>query len=432
MAHFLLLTIGSGGDLYPFLRMGKVLIADGHTVTMASHCVYEAEARSNGFAFLPLDTPERYSLLMNAEIQVKVQDPKSGVDYFKTYMLPQLETLTERTMAACDAQTVIIGHYMVHGLAQLLAEKLKLIYITVFLAPSFMESAATAEQTMRYVAREFNLVRAKVGLPSIHNWHEAMSCYHHGIAFWPEWFGNVASVDRARISFAGFLLHENKENIGVELQQWLAENKPVLITHGTTPPLSSSFFTSCIEACSELNYCGIVVAKRQHVSFERLSPGLRYMEFIPFSKVMSNISVLCHHGGIGTLAQALYSGVPQLILGNGFDRPLNASYVQSLGAGEFVPMPQWNKQRVAELLQRLKERPEVSKNSAAVSARMRQSDVEGNLIHIVRNVLAASRPMDYSALYEASIPSDRTVRLRENIQKLTPEQRNRLGERLGL
>ena len=43
-----------------------------------------------------------------------------------------------------------------------------------------------------------------------------------------------------------------------------------------------------------------------------------------------------HHGGIGTTAQALATGTPQLILPLGFDQKDNAVRVKRLGAGDWL------------------------------------------------------------------------------------------------
>src|SRR6202011_3834985 len=49
--QILLITIGSFGDLLPFLAVGKALAARGHAITIATNSEYEPHVRRRGFDF---------------------------------------------------------------------------------------------------------------------------------------------------------------------------------------------------------------------------------------------------------------------------------------------------------------------------------------------------------------------------------------------
>jgi UDP:flavonoid glycosyltransferase YjiC (YdhE family) len=397
MAHIVLLTLGSGGDLYPFLRAGVAALEDGHKVTLVTHCVYDKVAQSYGFDFVAFDTMSEYQLMMNADIQMKIHDPKAVSDYFIKYLLPRMEASFHRILEVCSDDTIIIGHYMLHGLNQAIVEKLGFPYIAMFYAPSFFE-VNTAQHVMEHIAHEFNYFRFSVGLSPIKNWGEMMKYYNCGIACYPKWFGEAID-NSTRITNIGFLLHENKEDIPEDLKNWFVENNPVLITHATTPPVSNNFFTACVEACGELNYPAIAVAKNREYIPKNLPSNVKYTNFLPFSKVMPFVRVLAHHGGVGTLAQALRSGVPQLILGNGFDRPLNASYVKKLGAGNFVPMPNWNKSDVIEPLKQLIYQSEIRERCRTIATQFEWMDVNENMKEVIKQVIASPGKPDAAPMY---------------------------------
>ena len=54
----LLTTVGTWGDVNPFLRKAQGLKARGHAVALLTHCRYEQQARRAGLDFIALDTPE--------------------------------------------------------------------------------------------------------------------------------------------------------------------------------------------------------------------------------------------------------------------------------------------------------------------------------------------------------------------------------------
>ena len=58
--HAILVTSGSGGDVFPFIALGCRLKERGHKVTLLTHCCYEEKARKAGFDFVPLDSPSEY------------------------------------------------------------------------------------------------------------------------------------------------------------------------------------------------------------------------------------------------------------------------------------------------------------------------------------------------------------------------------------
>ena len=48
MAEILLLPFGSAGDVFPFIWLGRQLMARGHRVRMITACLFEDQARKAG------------------------------------------------------------------------------------------------------------------------------------------------------------------------------------------------------------------------------------------------------------------------------------------------------------------------------------------------------------------------------------------------
>jgi len=70
-------------------------------------------------------------------------------------------------------------------------------------------------------------------------------------------------------------------------------------------------------------------------------PGLpervQHHTYIPLSLLLPSAAVLVHNGGIGSCAQALRSGVPQLVVPLNLDQPDNAHRLRSLGVADTLP-----------------------------------------------------------------------------------------------
>jgi UDP:flavonoid glycosyltransferase YjiC (YdhE family) len=74
---------------------------------------------------------------------------------------------------------------------------------------------------------------------------------------------------------------------------------------------------------------------------------------VPLAHVLPRCAALVSHAGIGTLAQGLAAGIPQLTMPMGFDQPDNATRLQRLGVADWVVPSKFDGERVAATLSAL-------------------------------------------------------------------------------
>jgi rhamnosyltransferase subunit B len=84
-----------------------------------------------------------------------------------------------------------------------------------------------------------------------------------------------------------------------------------------------------------------------------LPSGVRHFDYVPFSMVLPRAAVLVHHGGIGTAAQGIAAGVPQLVVPSAHDQPDNAVRIHRLGIGDFLLPKYYKTANVIEHMKRL-------------------------------------------------------------------------------
>ena len=61
--HILLLPLGSAGDVFPFIWLGRQFLARGHRVTMITACMFEQAARQAGLDFVGLGSKEEFEAI---------------------------------------------------------------------------------------------------------------------------------------------------------------------------------------------------------------------------------------------------------------------------------------------------------------------------------------------------------------------------------
>jgi UDP:flavonoid glycosyltransferase YjiC (YdhE family) len=81
-----------------------------------------------------------------------------------------------------------------------------------------------------------------------------------------------------------------------------------------------------------------------------------------------------HQAGIGTLAQALRAGRPQVILPVAFDQPDNARRAAALGVGRVLPFEKVTAQRLASELTAVLDQASYAQEARVVADALAQTD----------------------------------------------------------
>lgn len=110
----------------------------------------------------------------------------------------------------------------------------------------------------------------------------------------------------------------------------------------------------------------------------------------PHELLFPRMRALLHHGGAGTTAQALRSGIPQVVLPFVLDQPFFGRRVHEIGvAGEPVPVPEATPERVAHSL-RQADAPSVRHRASEVGALVRAEQGVERGADFVQHVLTGS------------------------------------------
>jgi rhamnosyltransferase subunit B len=370
MGTVILMTQGTGGDLYPFMQIGRGLRSRGHQVTFITEPKFEAEVRRAGFEFASMIQPGHVE---PTEDDVVVdRQPQDG------------SIINPRILRACmyvyntikerrgPGPTVLIGHYNLNIIGQMAAELLGLPYVTIFTAPYFLMKMPVIEQVYVSEGDILNEYRTYLGLRPVRDWREWLKEPRWIMGLWPEWFApNDPDCMFDDVRPVGFVYDPGIETGGLpqEAEDFLAGGGPtVLITHGTSKPYKIDFFSASAEACTTLGLKALLVTKFPELVPSGLPDNVLWCKYLPFASAMPRMDAIIHHGGMGTTNQSLTAGVPQLVLGYGYDRPDNGMRVQKLRVGEYLPSIRWRPGPVAESLRRIMT-PEVRKRCRDLALR---------------------------------------------------------------
>jgi rhamnosyltransferase subunit B len=133
----LLCTIGSAGDVHPFIGIGKQLRERGFRVVLITSQYFEAQARSAGLEFFGLGSTEDHQSIIQ---DPNLCDPNKGFKVFADRVVfPIMEPAYEIITSFDPSKTILAaqGQFFVAHIAH---EKLGFPFITIHLSPAAFRS----------------------------------------------------------------------------------------------------------------------------------------------------------------------------------------------------------------------------------------------------------------------------------------------------
>lgn len=361
MKDIVITTRWTDGDVNPFIKMGIALKKQGFKVRMVTHCYYEDTVKNAGLDFTAIDNRDEYDSLMFDMANYKDRSyDLSEIKAFrakhenieKTYK--EVEQLSE----LCTENTVLIAKNRSEIASLLVSEAKNIPLLLCYMNPIEIGSMKEFEKVMgEELTQEANALRKRMGLPAIDNWFDWQMSPANKIALWERWYYQGNELDENNVIYVGFPnMNTNIHNAydDSKLNQFFDNNTPkILVSGGTSRQLHEKFYPIAIEACEHLGYKAVVVTRYADKLPAQIPNDFLVQNEIPLNKYISKFDAIINHGGIGTVSEAIRSGVPQLVLGQDVDRPLNGSIVKRLGVGEYLPLLRWDIQNVSEALEKI-------------------------------------------------------------------------------
>jgi rhamnosyltransferase subunit B len=84
---------------------------------------------------------------------------------------------------------------------------------------------------------------------------------------------------------------------------------------------------------------------------KNLPPSIGVFGYLPFSQVLPRAALLTYHGGVGTLAQGIKAGIPQLVVPHGYDQFDSGWRIEQLKLGRSIPQGRYRAARVVRAIE---------------------------------------------------------------------------------
>jgi len=195
-----------------------------------------------------------------------------------------------------------------------------------------------------------NSLRRELDLPPV---RKIMDWWHSPeliIGLFPEWFASPEPEWPPQTKLTGFPLYDTADSAGLQpdVEEFLrAGPPPVVFMPSSFMAQSGMFLRESVEACRLMGRRGILLTQFSEQVPDPLSENVRSFRFVPLSTLLPRSSAIVHQGGIGTIALAFATGVPQLAVPTAMDQHANAERLKKLGAGVVLNTKAYRASRVA-------------------------------------------------------------------------------------
>lgn len=398
--RILLAPTGSHGDVHPFVGLGVSLKARGHEVHLLTAEPFAHLAADNHFNdFAATVSAADFATMTN---DPRLWHPRRGLEaVFNPVVVRPAIRRTYSLIAERyrPGETVLVAGVLSHA-ARLANEKLGVPLATVHLQPMAMYSVenparyatfVSLRRWPRFALRAFyrvgdsiidritgpvlNEFRQELGLPRVKRLHSRwVNSPQLILGLFPEWYGTAPDWP-PQTRTTGFVRYDQAAGgVPAEVEEFLSKGEPpVVFTFGSAMRQGAELFRVSAEACKLLGRRGLLLA-RGNEQIPALPPSVLHAEYAPFSAVFPRAAAVVHHGGIGTSAQGLAAGVPQLVVPLSFDQPDNAERLERLGVGRWVARKRFTPKRAAKVLRELLAMPREA--CERLATRMTEGDPE--------------------------------------------------------
>ena len=401
MARIVLATFGSYGDLNPFLALGLELKRRGHDPVIATAEGYRRDIESRGLGFSPARPDlDREDLALIERALDRVKGPEVII---REIMMPRVRESYEDLERAAVGADLLLSHSLTYA-APVLAEKKDLVWLSVVLQPLMFLSAedppvmapAPWLAALRPLGPAFNrmlfhlvklaasrwgepvrALRKELGLPRGEDPIFAGQYSPYGtLALFSPLYG-PPQFDWPEDTLAcGFPFLDSDiggKGLDPKLEAFLsAGTPPVVFTLGSAAVMiAGDFFRNAAAAVQGHGVRAILLAGPSAKDLTDLPKGVEAFESAPYHALFPRCAAVVHSGGIGTTAQALRAGIPQMIVPFAHDQFDNAARIARMGAGEALDGRNPTGREIASTLSRLLDDDGIKMEAARIGAAIR-------------------------------------------------------------
>ncbi len=402
-----IITTGSRGDVQPFIALALALMERGHTATIVTNENFRAFVEGFGVSYLPItaDTEK----LINSPEALRLLEGGSIFKFFYHIQKVSAQTADQANRDILYASTTfdhlissVLPLPVVYSVAEKYGKKLAVVFLSVPPIPTrefpFQAFGTTGHPWLNrlsykltglaylMIRKKLNDFRKEIGLPPANVMKAllrsntlAMTAISQLLLPQPkDWPSN------AHVTGFLFLPSAARKNSGQEempdgLEAWLAEGStPVYMGFGSIPiPDQARLIQALQDLLAERRV--LFAAGWSILNDLPAHPNLFVAKYVNHDWLLPHCSAAIIHGGIGTIAAVLRSGIPVIVVSILADQPINGRLIERKRLGFHIPFKQLSRQKLLQAVHAADD-PQTKANCMAAAQSIKGEDGIQNAI----------------------------------------------------
>lgn len=404
-----ILTLGSRGDVQPYVALARGLALAGYEPAVLAAPAFRGFVEAHGVPWRSFDCGDPRALIHSAEGRAIVGSSGNPLRLLRE-MAQLLEPLlekgyTEAWQNTADADALIVAPTAL-TVGQALRERRGLPFVGGFLQPGHPTAAfaswmfpaiprwlpfcgALRRASHRLVWRLlFAVMRAANDRArgSVLGLGPARNCFAEMVERrWPTLYGFSPTVvpkpadwgPEVDVTGYWFLDREPCWRPPAPLEAFLAAGSPpICVGFGSMPsPDPSALAREVVGALARAGRRGILLSGWGALGEVELPETVLALEGAPHDWLYPRCAAVVHHGGAGTTSAALRAGVPSLVVPFMADQWFWGSRVAAIGAGpSWFPRRKLTAERFGDVLRDLVENPEYREGARRAATALAAED----------------------------------------------------------
>lgn len=407
--RIVIVTIGTRGDVQPYLALALGLKAAGHHVTLCTHDIFKDFVEGFGIPFAPLAGDIRAMLNSDAGRQLlSKRSPIAKIREMTELARPILRELTQNIISATRGADLILGSTLGYFNAITAAQVHRIplymaglqcftptgafpsltvppLFADTVLAGPYNRLSFSITNRLLYLSsgKLINQIRAELtGLPPLRykDYFDDLARMRKPVVYGfsqtvlprpAEWNEGI------HVTGFWFLDQQSQWQPPAELTQFLeAGPPPVYVGFGSMSDRDPEQVSRIVlEALRQTRQRGILLSGWAGLQMADLSDQVLLLDNVPHDWLFPHMAAVVHHGGMGTTAAALRSGAPQVIVPFSSDQPFWGFQMNRLGAAP-APLPrnQLTADRLASAIQQAVQKAEIKAKARTLGQQIRNED----------------------------------------------------------
>ncbi|MDD3921655.1 MAG: glycosyltransferase [Eubacteriales bacterium] len=341
MKKIAMFSMGTRGDIQPYIFLAQALQERGCAVTLGTHPCWRALVESAGVSFTPIG-PDIDIEKEAAVIRGKTKNPAISVLKTMNFVFRIIQGSSKEIYEACAGQDLIVAGHSMMGVTE--AEVLHIPTVNVVLQtemiPQIGKPQTAAEKMIgkliaKQAAKPFNKIRKLYGLPPVADMGVLTSgnltlipISEHVLERNPYWGQQYVLCGYWYREEAAYLPDER-------LQAFLqAGSKPIILALGAMSfedQADEKKLDAFVKAFEETGERAIIQGFHKTLQTYRLPDTMLAVGSIPHSYLFRQGKLVIHHCGFGTASASLIYGIPSIPVPHVLDQFGFANTLKNLG-----------------------------------------------------------------------------------------------------